>query len=939
MYTIGDAAKLLDVAKADLAVWVKAGDRLAGGRGDPVLFGWIRATTRADGARLISEQEVARVEALLARPVTRADILAAGHAGDWLSVDDAARTLRVSARYVRRLCASHQPADGPSRGRRAMLTCHRERPGGPFLIRHQDLAAFAAHRRPPVARVGFDVTLTVEKSIAILTLLTTGERQAAFLRALRIANHTAINYLDRHAAVTRVQHDIVPTTGLVVAAYLHATSRTLDPHPHVHNIVANAVTTLDGQHRTLDARALYRHCPGAAALATAAARWELRTLGVGWRERDDGIWGIDGVTDAAVVEFSRRHHDIDSIKTALAERLSVAATDIDTTVWAQTRPDKHAVDPTALLADWRQRAARVGLDRAGLNACFTRTCRPLIYERLPDHQDDTLAAHLVGPHGVTSEESMFTRGDVLRAIADWAVPTRGGERRKVLLRPGEIERLTDRFLAGPDVVELHLNPRSRRGQAAVDDRVYATVAILRLQADIIDRYDTGQRAGRVIVPDTILDDALMAHDRLTGEQRELVTAWCTSGDTIQTAVGRAGTGKTTTMRTAVAAWQAGGYRVVGAAVKGEAARQLAHDAGIDADTVALLLTRLRRGDHHLDTRTVVIIDEASTIGDRDLHELLVAADRAGAAIRLIGDPAQHSAVPAGGSYRALLNHNPARVPQLTRVFRLQKSAERDAAELIRTGRVNEALDHLHTTGQLQIEPDESATYAAMIERWYTLRRQGHGHPMVHQRNHPAPPQHHRPTSPHPRPHHQPRVLGHARHRATVLRRRPSHQPHRQPSTPPRKSSRTLAPQRHPRHHHRHLPGRDAGRRHDDTRHRPRHDHRRTTALRPTEWRARPRLRRHEQRDPRHHPAGIDLDDHPSSDRAETYVDITRGQHSNQLYATITPSGDTTEPHLPRLPDNLDKQLQDVLQRTPHPTAHHADPNALQRARSDPTRTR
>ena len=78
---------------------------------------------------------------------------------------------------------------------------------------------------------------------------------------------------------------------------------------------------------------------------------------------------------------------------------------------------------------------------------------------------------------------------------------------------------------------------------------------------------------------------------------------------------------------------------------------------------------------------------------------------------------------------------------------------------------------------------------------------------------------------------------------------------------------------------------------------------------------------------------------PSSDRAETYVDITRGQHSNQLYATITPTGGTTEPHLPRLADNLDKQLQDVLQRTPHPTAHHADPNALQRARSDPTRTR
>ena len=38
-----------------------------------------------------------------------------------------------------------------------------------------------------------------------------------------------------------------------------------------------------------------------------------------------------------------------------------------------------------------------------------------------------------------------------------------------------------------------------------------------------------------------------------------------------------------------------GYRVIGAAVKGEAARQLAADAGIEADTVALLLTRADAG--------------------------------------------------------------------------------------------------------------------------------------------------------------------------------------------------------------------------------------------------------------------------------------------------------------------------------------------------------
>ena len=126
-----------------------------------------------------------------------------------------------------------------------------------------------------------------------------------------------------------------------------------------------------------------------------------------------------------------------------------------------------------------------------------------------------------------------------------------------------------------------------------------------------------------------------AASTLSDEQRHLVTAWCTSGDRVQGAVGRAGAGKTTAMRAAARAWESAGYRVIGAAVKGEAARQLADDAGIEADTVALLLARLRRHEPVLDARTVLIVDEGSTIGDRELLEL-IAACRTGR-----GDAAHH----------------------------------------------------------------------------------------------------------------------------------------------------------------------------------------------------------------------------------------------------------------------------------------------------------
>ncbi|MGH9266994.1 MAG: AAA family ATPase, partial [Acidimicrobiales bacterium] len=81
--------------------------------------------------------------------------------------------------------------------------------------------------------------------------------------------------------------------------------------------------------------------------------------------------------------------------------------------------------------------------------------------------------------------------------------------------------------------------------------------------------------------------------------------------------------------------------MIGAAVKGEAARLLGESTGVHSETVAWWLTALASGHEHLDDRTVVLVDEASTLGTRDLAALLAHASRSGAAVRLLGDPAQH----------------------------------------------------------------------------------------------------------------------------------------------------------------------------------------------------------------------------------------------------------------------------------------------------------
>ena len=189
------------------------------------------------------------------------------------------------------------------------------------------------------------------------------------------------------------------------------------------------------------------------------------------------------------------------------------------------------------------------------------------------------------------------------------------------------------------------------------------------------------------------------------------------------------------MRAAVTAWQTAGYRVVGAAVKAEAARHLGDECGIPAEPLAWYLNRLDDPHHApLDARTVLVVDEASTIGDRALDQLLGAAAATGATIRMIGDPAQHGAVAAGGMWHALIARHADRTPELTTNRRVQHHDDRAAAEALRQGQVADALAALEAAGHLHVVPSERDLYIALVTRWWTSRQNGHPHPMVDRRN-------------------------------------------------------------------------------------------------------------------------------------------------------------------------------------------------------------
>jgi conjugative relaxase-like TrwC/TraI family protein len=741
LYDVGDIAAALNVTKREAEVMVASGERQAALAIVGALTGCPSATpdepggaylvpiVRPDGSRVVTGAELDRCEDARSVGVEASAVSAGGQPDDQLSVTEAARLAGVTARYIRYVCRAWENhrsqiesdlASG-KQTRRAYLVAHRGT-RNQWIVTREELAAFLERRNAPAVRVGFDLTLTTEKSLGVLALLGDTATRRTVLDAIQVGNDAGLAYLEYHATGARERGQPVLARGLTIASFRHLTSRALDPFPHHHNVVANAVVDERGTRRALDARGLYQHAQAASAIATITMRHQLtESLGVRWRRGRSGSWEIDGIDDDVLREFSRRRNEIeDAVAELEAEIGRRSSLDEVQAVITGSRPAKEHVDPSTLVDGWWARARQRGLTPAGLEACTGRAHS----RELPALEE--LFARLASPHdGVCAGHSMFTRSDVLSALADLE-----HDGQPLPLDAATAERLADEFLASDLVVQLDT---SDAGGALARGHVCTTREILEVQRRIVRWFESGRNAGAAQVAGETIDAAIGGHPRLIDEQQDLVRSLCGSGHRLQCAIGRAGAGKTTTMLVAADAWQSAGYTVVGAAVKGEAARHLAVGAGIQTETVAWYLARADRPP--LDERTVLVVDEASTLSDRDLAALLGMADRTGATVRLIGDPDQHGAVAAGGMFRHLCVTHPNDTPELSTTHRVRSHADREAARLLRDGRPHEALAVLTDAGHLHVADTDVELYIGMLHNWWDAHQRGETHPMVDRRHH------------------------------------------------------------------------------------------------------------------------------------------------------------------------------------------------------------
>jgi conjugative relaxase-like TrwC/TraI family protein len=422
---------------------------------------------------------------------------------------------------------------------------------------------------------------------------------------------------------------------LIIAAFPQWENRMLEPHGHIHLVTMRPGFTNDGRVGAIDQTSLFqpqlKMAMGAVARAEAAflagERFGISTV------RDRFSFSVAGVSSRVIDGTSERRQIIEE-RLRLTGHKGPKASAYATLA---TRETKVHVPLSRLIPGWDQKLAGLGFDAHAAANCLNQ---PQVDQHSVEEREQSILQS--GLARATEHKSHFTDLDLIRYTAEEA-QCQGISGTSVL-------NIVDRALEhNPEIV--------RRGY--LEDRpVYSTREILALEECLIQTGQKAQGDFSHFISRQVVEGRLAANPKLSEEQCKAVRHLALRPDAIQIISGLSGTGKTTLLRVYGECCKRQGFTLIGATQTGKAAVGLAKGAGVETSTIASLLIKLREDSRrraighasnvNINEKTILVIDEAATLGTRQLVEVVQEIRRRGGKIILTGDHRQSQSIEFGG---------------------------------------------------------------------------------------------------------------------------------------------------------------------------------------------------------------------------------------------------------------------------------------------------
>jgi conjugative relaxase-like TrwC/TraI family protein len=540
-------------------------------------------------------------------------------------------------------------------------------------------------------RIFFDFTIAPPKSVSVAGLFQDTRILAVHEQAVRQAMLELENRAEARVRRSRQNGERV-TGNLVTACFRHETSRELDPHLHTHCVVLNATfDQTEGRWKALHPAGMYR----AHRFATNLYRHELckglRALGYEIENHARGF-EIRGVPRSVIDRFSKRHRQIDEeTRERLAKGEKVGnIMDLRERV-AHGNRRRKLIDSTAdrLRSAWRNEMQSEEI--AALRRL--QALKPGLVEKAD-------MAGLVA----WANEHLFERRAVVRDHELMAAALERG-------------RGLDFDLAA---LRLAIDQRGYLREKGSDK--LTSREVMKWELEVVVAAHDGRNRHAAMNPD------YRASASLSAEQTVAVGKILRSRDFITLFRGGAGTGKSFTLKEVERGLTAAGRPVVVLAPQRQQVQDLQAD-GLAADTLAHFLQQKQ-----LAGGAIVIVDEASQVGTRQLAELIRVVRASSGRLILSGDTRQHGAVAASDALRAIERHSglkPAVIQTIRRqdprlgVTARQRTfirAYRKAVKVAADGNLAASFDALDRLGCIREVGEETrrealaAEYLAAIER-------------------------------------------------------------------------------------------------------------------------------------------------------------------------------------------------------------------------------
>jgi conjugative relaxase-like TrwC/TraI family protein len=540
-------------------------------------------------------------------------------------------------------------------------------------------------------RIYFDFVCSPPKSVSILAVTMNDQR---IIEAHKEASMIAVRELESFAS-TRIRKGGIEdkdrvTGNLVGAAFLHTTSRALDPQLHTHFVLFNC--TWDSKERrwkALQTSGMF----GAVNYATEVYRNELtkRLHGMGYSTRRTGsAFEIDGVDPKLIERFSKRSKQRD---------MAVKRRELELGRKLTKKEVAHVVHQTRAkklkgISDEQVRKQQLGeigfFEKRALRKVVAAADGRAV---LPS---ETVTESLALAHGL---DHVFERQSVTpqHKILEAALAKGCGQ-----LDLGQLKK------------ELH----GRTNLVRVGSE-FSTREILKKELFLIRSVNSGIDAAAPLVrhhePSAHLGD----------DQRKALAHVLTSTDQFTGFRGLAGSGKSTMLKELAKTLHHEGFDLVFCAPTASAADTLRKD-GLDAITLQKFVGGLD-WIITLSSRSVIVLDEAGAVGLDDMARLFEMARHKNCRVMLSGDTGQHASVARGDALRILELYSGYRFSELTTIRRQKPEAFRQAVELAAAKQTEKAFAKLVELGavtEAPVEGHDNQLYQRAVDAYVTAMKQG-----------------------------------------------------------------------------------------------------------------------------------------------------------------------------------------------------------------------